>query len=138
MRRERLLQQRGLDRLLLVTHDVAEARHRGQQRRRRLGRRLGELGDEPAPGTRQHQPALGLVGARGDRRRDRVPARDLQLEQPGRLGAHLLEQLVGGRLAGHDLGCALGVQQHTLASRNFASRSTIARSGCGVRSASTR
>jgi hypothetical protein len=112
VRRERLLQQRRLDRLLLVAHDVTEPRHRGKQRRRRLGGRLGELGDEPAPRAREHQPAVGLVGARGDRGRDRVPARHLQLEQPGRLGAHLLQQLVGGRFARDDLGPPLGVQQH--------------------------
>ena len=71
---ERLLQQRRLDGLLLVAHDVAEPRHRGEQRRGRLRGRLGELGDEAAARARQHEPARRLVGARDDRRRDRVPA----------------------------------------------------------------
>ena len=45
-RLERLVEQRRLDRQLLVAHDLAEPRHRGEQRRRRLRGGLGQLADE--------------------------------------------------------------------------------------------
>ena len=63
---ERLLEQRRLDRLLLVAHDVAQPRHRGQQRRRRLRGGLGELADEAAARAGQHEPARPPTGRRGD------------------------------------------------------------------------
>ena len=109
---ERLREQRRLDRLLLIAHDVAQPRHRGEQRRRRLRRRLGELADEATARAREHEPARRLVGLRGDRRRDRVPAVDLELDQPGRLVADLGQQRAHRRLARDDLGPPVGADEH--------------------------
>ena len=106
-RLERLLEQRRLDGQLLVAHHVAQPRHRGQQRRGRLGGGLGELADEPAPRAGEHEPR-----ARRPAVATACQPLDLQLDEPGRLLADRAEQLVDGRLAGHDVGPALGADQH--------------------------
>jgi acetylornithine deacetylase len=69
---ERLLEQRGLDGLLLVTHDLTEPGRGGKQRSGGLRGRLGE--------DCQHEPPLRLVGARDDRRGHRGPAAGVELE----------------------------------------------------------
>ena len=137
-RLERLLQQRGLHRLLLVAHDVAEAGHGREQRRRRLGGRLGDPPREARARGGQHEPARGLIGARRDRRGDRVPVVDVQLRQSRLQGAHLPASDATGARPATISGSPSAVRTITPASRKAASRSTTARSGSGIRSASTR
>ena len=105
-RLERLLEQRRLDGELLVAHHVAQPRHRGQQRGGGLGGGLGELAYEAAPRAGEHEPASA------DGRGHGVPAAHVELDEAGRLLAHRAEQLVDRRLAGHDVGPALGADQH--------------------------
>ncbi len=103
-RGERLLEQRAADRLLLGARDIAETRHRGEQRRARLGGRLDEAVETGARPPGDDEPAARRAVVRGDRGGDRLcPAGGRELEESRRAAGHAGAQLVDRRPADDDL-----------------------------------